>query len=291
MPEISIIILTFNSVKLIKSCLDSISCQDYKDFEIIIVDNGSGDGTVDFIKEQYPQLILIENKKNLGAARGRNLGIDIARGRWIFTQDCDVILEKDLFTQITKLTEELPFDIGIIQPKILQLDKKTIYSCGVYLSRILKRYYDIGRGKIDKAQFNKKKYVFGACSAAAFYRKNMLEELKEDTGYFDERFFFLVEDVDLSWRAQRRGFKALCYPNAVCYHLGNSSLCGKPLRQYLNWRNRKILLTKWKFNHFQSMAVYLMYDFPRLLFLLLNNRYVRKEIKDSKINISSPPSF
>ncbi|MFA5156621.1 MAG: glycosyltransferase family 2 protein [Candidatus Omnitrophota bacterium] len=275
MPELSVVILTSNSIGTIGPCLDSVFSQDYKDREVIVVDNGSSDRTQDFIKRQYPAVILLENKENLGAAKARNQGIDIARGNWVFTQDCDVVLENGFFPQAIAVINSVPFDTAMIQPKILCADKKTIYSCGIYLSRILKRFYDIGRGKIDRGHFSVRKYIFGACSAAAFYRRKMLDEVRESTGYFDERFFFLVEDVDLSWRLQRNGYKALYAPDAVCYHQGNSSLTNAKMRQYLCWRNRKYLLAKLKLNKALSALIFLIYDLPRYIFLILTNPFVR----------------
>lgn len=278
MSEISIITLTFNSIKFIKPCLDSIFSQDYQNFEVIVVDNGSRDGTVSFIRENYPQINLIENKENLGAARARNQGIKTAKGKWILTLDSDIIFEKDFLSKILKLIKNLPPKIGMIQPKILMVNKKTIYSCGIYLSQLLRRFYDIGKGKFDNRQFGKSTYVFGPCSAAAIYRREMLEDTKEDTGYFDERFFFLVEDVDLAWRAQRKGWKTLYYPEAVSYHYGNSSSFNKPLRQYLCWRNRKMLLAKYRVNRSRLAIIYLFYDLPRLFFLFLFNSHVRNMV-------------
>lgn len=278
MSEISIIILTFNSIKFIKSCLDSIFSQDYRDFEVIIVDNGSNDGTTSFIKENYPRASLIENKDNLGAAKARNQGIEIAKGDWILTLDCDIVFDKYFLSNIVKLIEDLPHRIGMIQPKILMADKNTIYSCGIYLSQLLRRFYDIGKGKFDNGQFDKPQYIFGACSAAALYRREMFEAVKEDTGYFDERFFFLVEDVDLSWRAQKKCWRALYHPEAVCYHYGNSSFFDKPLRQFLCWRNRKVMLKKYRLNRFKLTIIYLFYDLPRLFILFLSNVYVRNTV-------------
>jgi len=278
MPELSIIILTFNSIKFIKPCLDSIFEQDYQDFEGIVVDNGSKDDTANFIKGNYPQFILIENKENLGTAFARNQGIEIAKGKLILTLDCDIILRKDFLKKIMTFARESGDSIGMFQPKILNVDKKTIYSCGIYLSK-LRRFYDIGKGIPAEGNFDKGRYIFGACSAAALYKRRMLEEIKEDTGYFDERFFFLVEDVDLAWRAQRKGWKALFYPQAICYHVGNGSNTSKKLRQYLCWRNKKYLLRKCKLNIFKLATIYLFYDLPRLLFLFLINSFVRNEIK------------
>ena len=107
MSKISTVIITFNSEKFIKSCLDSIFTQDYRDFEVIVVDNGSKDGTVDFIKENYPQVTLIENKENLGTCKVRNQGIEIAKGEWILTLDCDVTLEKNFISQILEAIKHL----------------------------------------------------------------------------------------------------------------------------------------------------------------------------------------
>lgn len=277
MNEISILILTLNNEKFIKSCLDFIFLQDYQDFETIVVDNGSKDGTVGFIKENYPQVILIENRENLGTCKARNQGIEIAKGRWILTLDCDIILERDSLIKIIRFVKESEESVGMFQPKILNIDRKTIYSCGIYLSQ-LRRFYDIGKGKIDNGQFNTSKYIFGACSAAALYKREMLEEIKENSGFFDERFFFLVEDVDLALRAQRLGWKALFCPQAICYHFGNSSNTSKKLRQYLCWRNRKFFLRKCRINRFKLAIVSLLYDLPRLFFLFLTNSYVRNEI-------------
>lgn len=278
---VSVVILTFNSVRFIKSCLDSLFAQDNRDFEVIIVDNGSGDGTVSLVKKRYPQVILIENKQNLGTCVARNQGIQISRGRWILTLDCDVILENDFLSEISKTIKDLPSKIGILQPKILKANRNTIYSTGILLSS-LRRFYDIGRDEIDNGQFNSSRYIFGACSAAAFYNRDMLEEIKENTGYFDKRFFFLVEDVDLSWRAQRRGWKALYYPEAVCYHPGNSSDTSKKIRQYLCFRNRYYSIIKNEsfkkiFINFFLLSVY---DYLRFFYFLFNNPYISKAIKE-----------
>jgi len=269
MSEISIIVLTFNSIKFIKFCLDSVLAQDYNGFEIIVIDNGSMDGTVTFIKEEYPQIRLIENSRNLGAAKARNQGIEVSKGEWILTLDCDITLEGGFLKKIIEFVSESGESIGSLQPKILNIDKKIIYSCGIHLSW-LRRFFDINKGKVNNQKFNTPQYIFGACSAAALYSRHMLEEIKEDTGYFDERFFFLVEDVDLAWRAQKKGFKAIFFPLALCYHHGNSSKTDKKLRQYFCFRNRLSLISKNEnlLGKIRLIPIFLIYDFPRLLFLL-----------------------
>ncbi len=277
MPEVSVIIPTYNSARFIDSCLDSIFLQVYQDFETIVIDNGSEDGTADLVKDNYHKVKLIENQENLGAARARNQGIEIAKGNWILTMDCDAILEKDFFKIAIDFTKALDNSIGMVQPRILKTDRKTIYSCGIFLSW-LGRFYDIGKGKPDNGKFDKERYIFGSCSAAALYKRQMLEETKEYTGYFDERFFFLAEDVDLAWRAQRNGWKGLYVPEAICYHRGNSSSTNKKLRQFLCWRNRKFMLEKYQLNICKLAVIYLFYDLARTIYLFLFNPLVRKAV-------------
>jgi len=283
MRLISVVILTFNSERFVKTCLDSIFSQEGSDFEVIVVDNGSKDNTIGLIKDNYSQVVLIENRDNLGAAKARNQGIEVAQGEWVLTLDCDTILENSFLANFKKIEESLSPEIGIIQPKVLQYDKKTIYSTGIFLSR-LRKFYDIGKGKKDNGQFNEEKIVFAACSAAAFYRKDMLEAIKEKSGFFDENFFFLAEDVDLGWRARKHGYKTLYYPKAACFHCGNSSELNKKFRQYLCWRNRNLLILKNdNLTGFKRLAILMLYDLPRLLYLLFTNDFVFKALKEIDI--------
>lgn len=277
MPKLSIIILTFNSAKFIKPCLDAVFKQGDQDFEVILVDNGSKDDTLSLIKENYPDVKLIENKENLGAAKARNQGIEIAGGKWILTLDCDVILLPNFLDKMMDFAERSDEAVGIFQPKIFKNDSKTIYSCGIYLSK-LRKFYDIGQDRPDNGRFDEVRYVFGACSAAALYKRQMLEDIKEKTGYFDERFFFLVEDLDLAWRAQKKGWKGLFYPHAACHHSGNSSGYDKKFRQYMCFRNRHLsILKNDNIDLPRKIVIALLYDLPRLLYLMLTNNYMRGE--------------
>ncbi len=277
MPEISVVIPIYNGKKFIKPSLDSLFNQSFRNFEAIVIDNGSQDDTENFIKINYPQVIFIKNKNNFGVSKARNQGISIASGDWVLSLDCDVILQNGFLSQIHQAIQTLPPGIGMIQPKILKTNPGIIYSCGVALS-FLRRFYDIGKGSSDGQKFNEPKYVFGSCSAAAVYKRDMLEEIKENTGYFDERFFFLVEDVDLAWRAQNRGWKALFYPAALCKHSGNSSAFGKKVRQYLCLRNRyySIIKNEGWMRYSAKIIPLLFYDLPRLLYLLFTNPYIYK---------------
>jgi len=265
---LSIIVVTFNSVKFIKPCLDSIFSQGYKDLEVIVVDNGSIDQTPDFIKENYPKVRLIANQNNLGACRAKNQGIDIASGEWILTVDCDVVLEEGFIGEIMEFANNSGNALGMITPKILTPDGKKIFSCGIALSW-LSRFHDIGKGSTDSQRFDVALPVFGACCAAALYRRKMLEEVKDRFGYFDQRFFFLFEDADLSWRAQKRGWLCMYYPRPRCFHSGNSSATDKKTRQILSFSNRlrAIFKNQNPLLILLMLPLYLVYDLPRFLIL------------------------
>jgi GT2 family glycosyltransferase len=160
----------------------------------------------------------------------------------------------------------------------LQANQKTIYSAGIFVST-LRKFFDIGKGKKDSEQFNQAKYIFGVCSAAAFYRKEMLAKTRQASGYFDERFFFLFEDVDLAYRAQDQGWRALFYPDAVCYHQGNSSATPDKTRQYLCLRNRYYVLIKNDVLGRYILAL-IIYDLGRFFWILITNPLALKAIKD-----------
>lgn len=278
-PGISIIVLTCNSEKFIRPCLGSIFKQLHEGLEVIVVDNGSKDKSVAIIKENFRGIGIIENAVNLGAAEARNQGIKLARGEWILFLDCDTVLKDDFFAAVLKTVDKLPPETGMLQPKILNPDKRTIYSCGIHLAWS-RRFYDIGSQKRDNQRFTRRREIFGPCSAAALYRRRLFEGLKEDTGYFDRRFFFLVEDVDLAWRAKKHYWKCLFIPEAVCYHQGNSSSLGIKRRQFLSFRNRYIMVKKNEgvLRYSAKLLPLLIYDLPRFCFLFFTNDLLRSRL-------------
>lgn len=270
MVKISIIIPTYNSAKFIVPCLDSILRQEVQDTEIILVDNASKDNTISLVKKNYQKIKTIENEVNLGASEARNQGLAVAGGEWILTLDCDVVLEDNFLKVALGIIESLLPKVGIIQPKILDIKENTIYSAGIRPS-FLKRFHDIGKGKPNTKLFDLSSYIFGACCAAAFYRRKMLDQIEDSHGYFDERFFFLFEDADLSWRGQKKGWLCLYSPELKCFHHGNSSSMDKNTRGYLSFSNRQRMVLK---NQNPVMILlmaplYLFYDLPRFLILAI----------------------
>ncbi len=281
MPEISIVIVTWNSELFIEDCLKSVLKQIYKDWELIIVDNGSSDGTVDYIKRIYPEVILIRNQNNLGFCQANNQGINLAKGRYIFVLNSDVILGDNFLGQMKTALDDSEKAIGMAGPKIMQSDGKTIYSTGLLISRS-RRFYNRGEGEIDKKQYDTELNILGCCAASVIYKREMLEDIKLLNEYFDEDFFFLLEDVDLSLRAHSSGWKALFVPEAVCYHQGNSSGYKNEFRQYLSFRNRYFLIVKNDtLTGLLKDAPYIItYDSLRFFYVLFFNRYFLKALRE-----------
>ena len=239
--KISVVIVSYNSAPLIKRCLDSVLAQRYEDKEIIVVDNGSSDKSVEFIKACYSNVTLIENATNEGAAQARNQAIVLATGEWILTLDSDAYLEKDFLLAFAAFLEKTKNQrrMGIVVPKILYPDGKAIYSLGHRLT-FLRRFYDVAHGKKDNGSLRRVRYVFGACAASAFYLRSMLSEL----GAFDKDIFFIAEDVDLAWRARQEGWRVSPCFDCISYHAGNSAALDENKRKYYCIRNRLIMMFK-----------------------------------------------
>lgn len=272
---LSIVILTYNSRKYIKACLDAVFAQRVHKTEIIVVDNASTDGTKEWVREHQPQVRLIENLRNVGASQARNQGIKRSSGEWVLALDCDVALESGFLEKFNAARSGFAGDVGMVQPNVLEGDGRTIYSQGIYLSR-LRRFFDLNRGKPRDFAGNEKKKIIGPCSAAAFYRRSMLESLREPTGYFDERFFFLVEDVDLAWRAKRAGWKVVFEPRCICFHTGNSSATDPELRRYLSFRNRHWMIAKNEgpWGKILLAVIALPYELARFFSMAVSNKYL-----------------
>ncbi len=260
--RISVVILTHNSSSHIRDCLDSVLTQRHDDLEIIIVDNGSSDCTVRILRDSYPQAALIQNSDNKGASEARNQAISQATGEWILTLDSDAVLGRNFFSPFANFLQSLKdeYAIGTIVPKILNKDADTIYSLGSRLTPF-RRFYNIGSGRKDTGEFDGIKRVFGACCASAFYRKDMLDVLKDRSGfYFDKDLFFMGEDVDLAWRSSKEGWRACFCPACVSTHLGNGAGTKYREKKFYSIRNRFIMM------HKNESKAYLVFFFLPLFF-------------------------
>jgi GT2 family glycosyltransferase len=265
----SIIVVLYHSDEVIKPCLDSIAKQDLRDYEVILVDNYASDRDRSGLMSRWPDLIFIENATNVGYAKAVNQGIDCSNGKFALCLNDDVTLEPGFLSHMLKAIKT-DNKIASIQPKVLKSDGKHIDSIGIFLSG-LRRFYDIGSGCLDGTDFDKERLVFGACASAVLYRREALEDIKEGAEYFDEDFFCVAEDVDLSWRMQNRGWKAMYSPDARCVHAGGISRKNSRLLRYYSFRNRYFMMLK---NEPPSallkfLAIFLIYDLWRNLYMMV----------------------
>ncbi len=225
-PAVSIVILNWNGIDLIDECLDSLSEQSYKNFEIILVDNGSTDGSSEYIAKKYPNINLLPQRNNLGFSGGVNIGIKNARGKYIALLNNDAFVDPDWLMNLVNVLEDDP-DVAICTSKILEQNKRNdkykIDSTGDYYS-IWGLPFPRGRGEWDKGQYDSKTNVFAASGGASIYQAKLFKEI----GLFDEEFFAYYEDVDISFRARLAGHEIRYEPSAIVYHkIGATSGGGK----------------------------------------------------------------
>ncbi|HLC43706.1 MAG TPA: glycosyltransferase family 2 protein [Patescibacteria group bacterium] len=214
----SIVIPNWNGSKLLQGCLKSLRNQSCANFEIIVVDNGSSDDSVSFVEKYYPEVKILELKKNLGFAVAVNRGVKESRAELIALLNNDAEADRDWLLHI-KAAAEKHSEASFFASKILDYkDHSIIDSCGDGLNWS-GRAYNIGKGQRDGAKYQKSKFVFGACGAASIYKK----EIFETVGYFDEDFYMYLEDVDFSLRAGLLGLRCLFVPEARVYHLGSAT--------------------------------------------------------------------
>jgi len=277
----SVIIITYNSANIIRGCLDSVIKQSKNNAEFIIIDNNSDDDTRFLLKEHYSYLHLILNNHNRGFGGAVNQGIRISKGKFILILNDDITLKDDFFSKLDDVVMKLPCYIGMISPKILMCDKKTIDSTGLVLTKF-RRFYDRGRGLIDKGQFDDKSIVFGPCAACGIYRKEALEQLKIGSEYFDEDFFLILEDFDVAWRARDNGWNGMFKPELICYHRGGISRKPSLAARYYSFRNRYLLLIKNEKagNLLRLFLFALAYDIPRFIFIVFLDRCALRVIQE-----------
>lgn len=221
---VSVTIVTYNSGRFIKRCLESVLDQKYPNIEVIVVDNASTDGTIDLLEPFEDRCRIIYNEENLGFAAAQNQAISLASGDWVLTLNPDVLL---LPTFVPALLEAAYIDkkVGTVCGKLLTLtpefdipDKPRVDSTGIYFNPML-RHLDRGSQEIDNGHYLNFEYVFGATAAAAFYKREMIEDILVNGEFFDPDFFVYREDADVAWRAQLMGWRCVYTPRARGYHL------------------------------------------------------------------------
>jgi GT2 family glycosyltransferase len=221
---VSVTIVTYNSGRFIKTCLESVLEQRYRNKEVIVIDNASTDGTIDILEQFEDRCRIIYNEENAGFAAAQNQAIGLAGGDWVLTLNPDVLLLPNF---IQSLVDAGSFDknIGTVCGKLLTMSatfeipaKPVVDSTGIYFNPML-RHLDRGSQEVDNGHYLQYEFVFGATAAAALYRREMIADISLDGEFFDSDFFVYREDADVAWRAQLLGWKCIYVPYARGYHV------------------------------------------------------------------------
>lgn len=210
--------VNWNGMDHLQECLSSLYKQTFKLFEIILVDNGSTDGSAEFVKENFPDTKIIKLKQNEGFCKGNNLGLQNASGDFIALLNNDARADK-LWLQELFNAMAMDSQIGICASCLVNYFNPTIIDTAGDGYDISGVGFKIGN-RLPVSDFKEKRDVFGACAGAALYRRSMVEKI----GFFDEDFFILGEDIDLSFRARLANYRCLYVPEAIVYHKINNSV-------------------------------------------------------------------
>jgi len=254
---ISIVIPNYNGSEHLKTLYRSLKVQTYTDFKIILVDNGSGDESVEFTKLEFPDAVICEMGYNSGFAKAVNEGIKHSLkhlpSEYIFLVNNDIELNQDFLETSIKTFIKIP-DASILAVKMLNyFERDVIDDCGDFIKTGGGSPLARGHGEKDTGLYNKEEFIFGACAGAAFYRSEIFNSI----GLFDETFFAYYEDIDFSFRAQIEGYKCYYQPAAVCYHKrgGTSSVATHGFQTEMCERNLVLMRVK---NY--PMSTYLLYQ-------------------------------
>ena len=241
MREPYVVVPNWNGESDLKDCLESLRGQSLQP-HIVVVDNGSTDGSVALIEKDYPEVELIKHSENKGYAGGVNPGLlraIAAKADYVAPFNNDAIADKHWLAELVSYMDKHP-EVGIAACKLLDSKGSRLDSTGDYYTT-WGLPYPRGRGETNLAKYDDQTEIFGASGGASIYRVAMLEEI----GLFDEDFFAYYEDVDLSFRAQLAGWKVAFVPGAIVYHqIGATSGKMKGFTTYQTMKNQPLLLLK-----------------------------------------------
>lgn len=239
--NLSICIVTWNSMKFIQDCLESILRQNFFledlkfDLTINVVDNGSKDGTAEFIKKNYSQVKILKNVNNVGFCRAYNQAIKMHNSDWVLILNVDTILEQNFLEEMFKVILINQERVGALGPKVLRsetviedglpkvLKSNKIDSLGLEIkkSRLVK---NIGEGEEDGGQYDNSREFFGFSGAVIMLNREALEDVKIGEEFFDEDFFAYQDDFDFFYRLRNYGWHNLFVPTAKVYHFRSAKI-------------------------------------------------------------------
>ncbi len=246
-PRVSIIIVTWNALPLLKQCFPSVAATRYENLEIVLADNASDDGSAEWIRERFPAVRIVRYAENALFCRGNNQAIPHATGKYALLLNNDVAVPPDWLHPLVDEMEAHD-DVAAAQPKILQYEDRSRFeyagAAGGFMDRL---GYPFARGRIffrleqDRGQYDEPRDIFWGSGAALLLRRSALNEV----GLLDERFGMHMEEIDLCWRLQRAGYRIRVQPASEVYHIGGGTLQrGSVRKTYLTFRNNLLMLYK-----------------------------------------------
>ena len=255
--KVSVIIPHWNGIDVLSECLDSLGKSTYKNIEIIVVDNASSDGSQDWIRSNHPNIILVQNKSNLGYAEGCNVGAKSSSGEYLIFLNNDTVQNENWIESLVDFLN-LNRNVAAVQPKILNYFDRTKFDyaggCGGWIDVL---GFPFARGRLflnlekDEGQYEKIRPIFWASGTALMIRKKMFIDLNG----FDKTFFAHQEEIDLCWKIHLSGKEVWSVPTSVVYHKNAVTL---PMfsrkKQYLNHRNSLLMMLT---NYSLPMTLYL----------------------------------
>jgi GT2 family glycosyltransferase len=240
MPEMSIIVVNWNRKHFLEVCLAALRRQTFSDFETIVVDNGSDDGSAEHVRANFPEVNLVVLSDNRGFCGGNIAGYEQACGEWIVLLNNDTEADEHWLEEIHKATNDFPRAGSFASKMLFFDDRKRIDNCGFAVTKA-GTAVDLGRGEQDGQAWAEPRKVFGACGGAAAYRRSMLE----DIGFLDAEFFMTFEDLDLSFRGQLQGYECVFIPRAIVYHRLGATRKKNPARDvFFSQRNIELAYLK-----------------------------------------------
>lgn len=246
----TIVIPNYNGKRFLKKCLESIEAQTCNCFETLVIDNASSDGSVEYIRSEFPWVKVHVNRRNLGFAGGVNIGIRLCTTPYVLLLNNDTESSPEFVEEMIKAIEASD-DIFSVSSRMVQYHNRALLDDTGDLYTVLG--WGIQRGVGQKVSgYKEPADVFSACAGAAIYRKYMLDRI----GYFDEMHFAYLEDIDLGYRARIFGWRNVYCPTAVVYHVGSGTSGSK-------YNSFKVKLSA-------RNSVYLNYKNMPLLQLLVN---------------------
>jgi GT2 family glycosyltransferase len=244
-PKVAIVILNWNGVKHLREFLPSVLASTWPNLEIVVGDNGSTDQSVEFLRQSYPSVTIIQNDKNYGFTGGYNRILEKVEADYLVLLNSDVEVPANWIEPVISMMESDPL-IAAAAPKIKSFAEKDHFEHAGAAGGFIDAYgYTFCRGRMfyeiekDNGQYEQSGEVFWASGAAMFVRTKCWRE----AGGFDDRFFAHMEEIDLCWRLKNMGYKIAYCAESEVYHVGGGTLnVENPFKTYLNFRNNLLLL-------------------------------------------------